>query len=99
MGLIITDSFMEQPSSGPAFVQMTSQLFEEVVRNTKRLPEMEALDIATKLIWGQNDPYLSTDVAEDFRSPPKTSSPPVLPPSHWPQLDTPDHVSNRMLTS
>lgn len=53
---------MQQPSSGPAFAQMTSQLFEEAVRKSKRLPEMEALDIPTKLIWGQNDPYFSTDV-------------------------------------
>jgi hypothetical protein len=32
---IINDSFMQRPSSGPAFVQMTSRLFDEVVRNAK----------------------------------------------------------------
>jgi hypothetical protein len=29
----------------------------------------EALDIAVKLIWGENDPYLNVGVAEDLVSP------------------------------
>ena len=57
LGPLIDNSFRQQPSSGPAFAQMTSQLFEEVARNTKRVPEMEALDIPVKLIWGEADPY------------------------------------------
>jgi hypothetical protein len=35
---------------------MTAELFEEVARNTTRLPKMEALDIPFKLIWGATDP-------------------------------------------
>jgi haloalkane dehalogenase len=95
---IINDSFTQQPSSGPAFVQMTSQLFEEVTRNTKRLPEMEALDIPIKLIWGENDPYFSTDVAEDFRSHLKHPSLHVLPAGHWLQIDVPERVAKVMLS-
>jgi pimeloyl-ACP methyl ester carboxylesterase len=89
---------MQQPSSGPAFAQMTSQLFEEAVRNTKRLPEMEALDIPTKLIWGQNDPYFSTDVAEDFRSHLKHSSLHVIPAGHRLQVDAAEQVAKAMLS-
>jgi pimeloyl-ACP methyl ester carboxylesterase len=95
---IINDGFTQQPSSGPAFVQMTSQVFEEVARNTKRLPEMEALDIPTKLIFGRNDPYLSTDVAEDFHSHLKHSSLHLIPAGHWLQVDAPEQVAKEMLS-
>jgi haloalkane dehalogenase len=95
---IINDNFTQQPSSGPAFVQMTAQVFGEVARNTKRLPEMEALDIPTKLIWGQNDPYLSTDVADDFQSHLTHSSLHVISAGHWLQADAPEQVAKEMLS-
>jgi haloalkane dehalogenase len=95
---IINDTFMKQPSSGPAFVQMTSHILEEVTRNTKRIPEMEALDMPIKLIWGGNDPYLSTDVAKDFRSHLKHSSLHVIPAGHWLQVDAPAQVAKEMLS-
>jgi hypothetical protein len=44
------------------------QVFEEVTRNTQRLPDLEALDVPVKLIWGDTDLNLDTGVAEDFRS-------------------------------
>jgi pimeloyl-ACP methyl ester carboxylesterase len=95
---IINDGFLQQPSSGPAFVRMAAQLFEEVTRNTKRLPELEALDIPVKLIWGKNDPYLGTDLAEDFRSHLKRSSLLVIPAGHWVQIDAPLQVAKEMLS-
>jgi haloalkane dehalogenase len=98
LGPIINDTFMKQPSSGPAFVQMTSHILEEVTRNTKRIPEMEALDMPIKLIWGGNDPYLSTDVAKDFRSHLKQSSLHVIPAGHWLQVDAPAQVAKEMLS-
>jgi pimeloyl-ACP methyl ester carboxylesterase len=98
LGPIIKDTFMKQPSSGPAFVQMTSHLLEEVTRNTKRIPEMEALDMPIKLIWGGNDPYLTTDVAEDFRSHLKHSSLQVIRAGHWLQVDAPAQVAKEMLS-
>jgi hypothetical protein len=42
LGPIIDGNFRKQPSSGPAFAQMTSQLNEEVLRNVGRYPEVEA---------------------------------------------------------
>ncbi len=98
LGPIIDNNFRQQPSSGPAFAQMTSQLFEEVARNTKRLHEMEALDIPVKLIWGETDPYLNTGVAEDFRSHLKHPSLHVLPAGHWLQIDAPEQVAKEMLS-
>lgn len=94
---LIDNNFSLKPSSGPAFAQMTAELFEEVARNTKRLPEMEALDIPFTLIWGETDPYLNTGVAEDFRSHLKRPSLHVLPAGHWLQIDAPEQVATLML--
>ena len=97
LGPIIDNNFSVKPSSGPAFAQMTAELFQEVARNTKRLPEMEALDIPFKLIWGETDPYLNTGVAEDFRSHLKRPSLHVLSAGHWVQIDAPEQVATLML--
>ena len=97
LGPIIDNNFSVKPSSGPAFAQMTAELFQEVARNTKRLPEMEALDIPFKLIWGKTDPYLNTGVAEDFQSHLKRPSLHVLPAGHWVQIDAPEQVATLML--
>ena len=94
---LIADNFMQQPSSGPAFAQMTAQFFEEIARNTKRLPELEAIDIPFKLIWGETDPYLTVSVAEERRSHLKQSSLHVVPAGHWLQLDEPEQVAKAML--
>jgi len=97
LGPIIDNNFRKQPSSGPAFAQMTFQLFEEVARNTKRIHEMEALDIPVKLIWGDKDPYLNSGVAEDFRSHLKHPSLHLLSAGHWLQIDIPEQVAEIML--
>jgi haloalkane dehalogenase len=50
---IINNNFnFGNAGSGPAFAQMTAQVFEEVGRNTKRLHELEALDVPVRIIWG-----------------------------------------------
>jgi len=97
LGPIIDNNFSKQPSSAPAFAQMTAELFGEVARNTKRLHEMEALEIPVKLIWGETDPYLNTGVAEDFRSHLKHSSLHLLRAGHWVQIDAPEQVAKVML--
>jgi haloalkane dehalogenase len=91
-------NFGRQAGSGPAFAQMTAQVFEEVARNTQRLPEMEALDIPVKLIWGSADLALNTGVADDFRSHFKHASLTVLPAGHWLQIDMPEAVATEMLS-
>jgi len=45
MGPLIADNFIQQPSSGPAFAQLASQFFEELARNSRRLPELRMLDM------------------------------------------------------
>jgi pimeloyl-ACP methyl ester carboxylesterase len=98
LGPLIADNFLQQPSSAPAFVQMTAQFFEEIARNTKRLPEVEALDIPVKLIWGETDPYLTVGMAEDRLTHLKHGSLRVLPAGHWLQVDVPEQVAREMLS-
>ncbi|MFC3846079.1 alpha/beta fold hydrolase [Paenibacillus sp. MAH-36] len=50
LGPLIDANFRNQPGSGPAFAKMTSQLFEELAKNTKRINKMWANDIPVKLI-------------------------------------------------
>jgi haloalkane dehalogenase len=96
---IINNNFNcgQQAGSGPAFAQMTAQVFEEVTRNIQRLPDLEALDIPVKLIWGDTDLNLNTGVAEDLQSHLKHASLLVLSAGHWPQIDLPEQVAKEML--
>lgn len=97
LGPIIDGNFRNQPSSGPAFAQMTSQLFEELAKNTKRVNKMWALDIPVKLIWGETDPYLNYGIAKHLQLLLKRTSLHVLPAGHWLQIDIPDQVAAVML--
>jgi haloalkane dehalogenase len=91
-------NFGRQAGSGPAFAQMAAQVFEEVTRNTQRLPDLEALDIPVKLIWGDTDLNLNRGVAEDLKSHLKDASLVVLPAGHWLQADMPEQVAKEMLS-
>lgn len=97
LGPIIDANFRNQPSSGPAFAQMTGELFEEEARNSARLAEMEALEIPFKLIWGETDPYLNVGVARHFRDHLKHAVLHELPAGHWVQIDEPKMVADLML--
>jgi haloalkane dehalogenase len=98
LGPLVANNFIEQPGSGPAFVQMTAQFFQEIARNVERLPKLEALDIPVKLIWGDADPYLTVRVAEDRRSHLKRSSLHVVNAGHWLQSDRPEEVAKLLLS-
>jgi pimeloyl-ACP methyl ester carboxylesterase len=72
---------------GPAFAQMTYQLFDEVAANTARLPDFRRSDLPLLLIWGKADPYLHVSVAEHLKSQAKNAAIHVLEAGHWPQID------------
>ena len=98
LGPLISENFLAQPSSGPAFVQLAAQFFDAHVQNAKRLPELKALDIPVKLIWGQFDPYITVAVAERRMSQLKHPSLTVVPAGHWLQIDEPRQVATAMLS-
>jgi haloalkane dehalogenase len=98
LGPLITENFLAQPSSGPAFVQLAAQFFDAHIQNAKRLPELKALDIPVKLIWGQFDPYITLAVADRRKSQLKRPSLIVVPAGHWLQIDEPQQVATAMLS-
>jgi haloalkane dehalogenase len=97
LGPLIDANFRDQPSSAPAFAQMTGQLFMEEARNTARLAQLEALTVPVHLIWGESDPYLNVGVAEHMLSHIRHGRLSTLAAGHWVQLDAPEQVAGLML--
>jgi haloalkane dehalogenase len=97
LGPLIDANFRDQPSSAPAFAQMTGELFMEEARNTKHLAQLEALTVPIHLIWGESDPYLNVGVAEHLLSHIKHGKLSTLAAGHWVQLDAPEQVAKLML--
>jgi haloalkane dehalogenase len=98
LGPLISENFLTPPSSGPAFVQLAAQFFEAHIQNARHLPELKALDVPVKLVWGQFDPYITVAVAERRQSQLKRSSLTVVPAGHWLQIDEPEQVAKAMLS-
>ncbi len=98
IGPLVAENFTNRPSSGPAFVQMTSQFFAELQRNTTRLPLVKALDVPAKIIWGEYDPYLSVAMGRERASSFRCGSLHLVPAGHWLQSDAPEQVAKLMLS-
>src|SRR5271170_2823634 len=98
LGPLISENFLAQPSSGPAFVQLAAQFFDAHIQNAKRLAELKALDVSVKLIWRQFDPYITVAVAERRKSQLKHPSLTVMAAGHWLQIDEPQKVATAMLS-
>jgi haloalkane dehalogenase len=98
LGPLISENFVAQPSSGPAFVQLAANFFDAQAQNAKRLPELKALDVPVKLIWGKYDPYLTVAMAERRQSQLKHASLTVVPAGHWLQVDEPAQVAKAILS-
>jgi pimeloyl-ACP methyl ester carboxylesterase len=96
---IVDNNFRQQPSAGPAFAQMTYQLFDEVAANTARLPDFRRSNLPLLLIWGKADPYLHVSVAEHLKSQAKNAAIHALEAGHWPQIDEAAHIARIMLES
>jgi haloalkane dehalogenase len=98
MAPLIADNFVLPPSSGPAFVQMGAQFYEELKRNSTRLPLVEALDLPVKVIWGEYDPYLGVAMGRERAAHFKNGSFHLVPAGHWLQSDMPERVAELMLS-
>jgi pimeloyl-ACP methyl ester carboxylesterase len=98
MAPLIADNFSAQPGAGPAFMQMGAQFYEELKRNTVRLPLVEALDVPVKVIWGEYDPYLSVAMGMERAAHFRNGSFHSVPAGHWAQSDMPKRVAELMLS-
>jgi pimeloyl-ACP methyl ester carboxylesterase len=97
LGPLIADNFIRAPSSGTAFVTMAAQFFDELQRNTTRLPLVAALDLPVKVIWGEYDPYLNVEMGKERAGCFSNSTFTVIPAGHWLQVDAPAQVAKAML--
>jgi haloalkane dehalogenase len=95
---LVADNFIKQPSSGPAFMQMAADFYEELRRNSARLPLAAALDLPVKVIWGVHDPYLTAARGEERASRFKNGSFHPIPGGHWLQCDQPEQVAQELLS-
>jgi pimeloyl-ACP methyl ester carboxylesterase len=98
MGRLIAENFTMNPSSGPAFMQMSAQFYDELKRNSGRLPLVEALDLPVKVIWGEYDPYLGVAMGRERAAHFKNGSFHPVPAGHWLQSDMPARVAELMLS-
>ncbi|WP_226507014.1 alpha/beta hydrolase [Pseudomonas sp. MWU16-30317] len=97
LGPIVVGSFMQQPSSARAFVALAADLFAEIGRNTARLATFENLDVPVNILWGTNDPYLTSGMAHDFKQHLPHASLTLVDAGHWLMIDEPEIVAQKML--
>ena len=79
-------------------MQMGSEFYEELKRNSKRLPLVAALDLPVKVIWGEFDPYLGVAMGKERAAHFKNGSFHPIPAGHWLQSDMPPRVAELMLS-
>jgi haloalkane dehalogenase len=96
LGPLIESNFRVD-GAGPAFVQITAQFFAELERNTAVVPDLGRFETPVKIIWGENDPYLTVEHGRMLASSLRNASFRSLQAGHWLQLDEPAAVAADML--
>ena len=94
---IVDNNFDGNPGAGPAFVAMTSDLYQNVTINNANAKKLASIAVPVTLIWGEQDPYLNVGVAKDLAKLFPKSVVHVLPLGHWPQIDDPKAVADLMV--
>jgi haloalkane dehalogenase len=97
IGPLIEENFTKQPGAGLAFIQMTAELNEKIALDTQRYPELEALRLPVKIIWGKYDPYINSGMAKELKSHLPQASLEFVEAGHWLQSDAPAQVARLML--
>ena len=95
-GRLIADNFINA-GSGTAFAHLASHFHAELARNSARLPELAALRMPVKVIWGEFDPYITTAIGRDRASHFGNATFLSLPGGHWVQSDVPEDVARALL--
>jgi pimeloyl-ACP methyl ester carboxylesterase len=98
MAALVADNFIRQPSSGPAFMQMAADFYDELRRNGARLPLAAALDLPVKVIWGALDAYFTAALGQERASHLRNGSFHPIAAGHWLQCDEPEQVAQELLS-
>jgi pimeloyl-ACP methyl ester carboxylesterase len=92
--------FDATPSTRRAFFGLNDDLLQSVRSRSARIPEMRAFDRPVRIIFGDADPYLNTNVARAFHALFATSDLFLLPGArHYVQLDEPEAVARLILSA
>lgn len=83
--------------SGPAFMQMVSQVRGNVAYNSGRVARARKFEPKVKLIWGALDPYLTPDAANAIAANFAHASVRLVQAGHWLMIDLPEQVANLLL--
>ena len=94
---VINANFAQAESAGPAFMAMTGGLHQAVAADNLRVADLAKLQVPVSIVWGSNDPYLNTGVAQDFGTRFSDAKLSLLPLGHWPQVDDPKSVADIIL--
>lgn len=96
MGSLIADNFLKA-GSGTAFAHLAAQFHDELARNSRRLPELAALQLPVRVIWGTFDPYITEAVGRDRASHFGNATFEAVAAGHWLQSDLPEVVARALL--
>jgi pimeloyl-ACP methyl ester carboxylesterase len=95
---IVLHEFADMPSTFPAFMALTRDLEATLQADTQRLPQLATFERPVRIIFGADDPYLNTGVAEHFQEAFPASELFLLHAGHWPQIDEPQEVARLLLS-
>jgi len=92
---IVDSNFAD--GAGPAFAQMTSQVYDSVAYNTTRIPDARKFKPKVRFIWGSYDPYLTPDAARAIGGLFPNNTVNLVDTGHWLMIDSPEQVAKLML--
>lgn len=95
---LFSRQFSGEDNSRAAMVSLVEDSFSTVLSNAERIDDLASFPRPVRLIWGDKDPYLSTDVARSIKEAVPDSELFVLPDAyHNLQIDEPERVAELLM--
>jgi pimeloyl-ACP methyl ester carboxylesterase len=92
-GPFIDELYSEYPEARPAELALSSVLFTEVA--ARKPSQLAQLKVPVAIVWGADDPFVNTGVANDFKSNIPGATLQLVPNAgHFVQFDAPAAVAN-----
>ena len=92
--------FDDEPSTIGPFLELNADLNAAVLANTARHPELRTFPVPVRFAFGEHDVYLSPAHAHQLAAlMPDAEVTPIPGAGHFPQLDAPEAVADRILTA